>query len=237
MSNSISKVSNIADRASYEVVPIVDEPVVYPGDIITNGDTIKIDFYFSGSGFPPPNTKLYINFGGLKLNSEDPGEITTAVDLVPAEKASEEYEVIEDETQSEDDVATVAGSSVVDELQIDADSPSFIHRTGFYYFVEKDDVDPSFSFRPIVSEVDHGGYAPISISLNLASDASPGDYEITSILTYGGDNVVKQSRAESTIHVNSKTEQYRLPIVILGLILTFSALLVDIPLSDFVGVF
>lgn len=211
-----------ANQASYEIVPILDEPVV------NRGETVQIDFYFTGDGLMPPSSKLYLNYGGLQLDPKDPGEITTAVDLRPAEEVPEGY----DEKELDDgDLALLLGSDALNTTDVDPNDPGVVHRVGTLFFDNKE-TDRSTKFEPIHSEVAHGGFPPISVELNLDSNIPSGDYEISSVLTYGNDELVKQSKSTNTVHVNSRVEQYRLWIAILGLFLAFAALLVDIPIGD-----
>jgi len=78
----------------------------------------------------------------------------------------------------------------------------------------------------------YDGSAPISLSLNLADDVPPGDYDIISVLTYGNEVITKQSQAVQKIHVNSWVERHRFSIVVIGLIATLLALAIDIPVMD-----
>lgn len=224
MSESPPEFISATDRASYEVIPIVENPVV------NRGGEININFYFSGNGLNPPNSKLYINYGGIQLESSNPGVITTSIEM----RTSEDISDSDIEDVSEEDLFIAAGSNAMNERDIQPDESGFVHSVGPHFFENKE-VEPPFTFQPIYSEVSHNACPPISISINLDDNVSPGDYEITSVLTYGNEEVVKQSKSVNSIHVNSRVEQYRFQIVVFGLILTFSTLLLDIPVSDIVS--
>lgn len=86
-------------------------------------------------------------------------------------------------------------------------------------------------FPVIVSQSNIYSHAPIEIRIESA-DCDSGDYQIPIILTYGTDEEISQAREDAVVHVNSKTEQYRWFIRVVGLIIALLTLIISAGIAE-----
>lgn len=177
---------------NFELVPILSTPTINPGE------TIKINYYFSGIGVPIGHPidhgKLYANFSGIKSN-----------DNVKIERGVQGF-VSDDGSKYK--VETGERAHQVKELPEHISNVT--HGLDKSFFLSHKPDEPELSegeIPPIHGEFDFGDHPPLIIKVPTSKDQDPGDYEIKNVFTYSQNNQIKASRENLTVHVNTWIER------------------------------
>lgn len=206
--------------SSYEVVPLLQDPDVEPGD------TIHIDIFLSGGGrIAERRLEIFHSYDGLF--EEEVGSIRFMGNKVPRDYVEEHLEVEYDEQIIErngeeyvfffrnNDLEGFSLSTMereLDDVATNIHIPSWMKIPQSNYGPEENKPESSGSdieyIRPKLFELTYEGTPPFELELNISENADPGDYEIPCVLTYNTDlGVIKNSRENIQFHVNDRIEQ------------------------------
>ena len=181
------------------VTPQYSVVALAKGLTVNPGDELDFDVYFQGYGQVDRN-KFQIVANPTLLNKNPAGSITTTIVSADAETG---------------DRGVLIGEEFHNEAEIDLTGCTVILDDGYFLPVR----GAEGGYSGVAAEIHHEGDAPVQVTLNISNDASPGDYEVATSLTYGGMDVIKQDRDKVTIHVRSWPERHRTVLTVTGAII------------------
>jgi len=185
------------------VVPVVENAS------LEDGETLNVDIYVSGTG-RPDYAKLHVQH--------------------PYPRAIEEVTVQYAVDVEEGTGRVVAGDEGAYEINEAATSTvgyTAILSPAYFAQVRRD----GRTLDQIYGEKKHDGHPPIDLSIDIAPDAPPGDYELVCTLTYSRDGVVTQSVERVDFHIQNI---YEANIELIAIAIISSLLLVANTLANWI---
>ena len=172
------------------VVPIIKKSP------INRGETLNVEIYFSGKGIPK-DAKLHVQHPYPEIVSS-PQDIS----VIHSIKTNDSGEII-------------AGNEAKHNV-----NNRNISINGFTFGVSPAFFNPIHNkpgrIEQIYAEKKHDGLAPIKFSLEIDSDAEPGDYDIIFTLTYSDGTEIRQTSDSIEFHINNFYEEYKLALSFLS---------------------
>lgn len=190
--------------ASYNIVPVIQNPEV------NRGDSINVDFYISGAG-ETGRKRIHILHPYPELFQEDVGSIYPGMVLVPPEEVKENSNASSRIMARQDAPENHRKEGNVDFVGSQISVPDWILEEvpgSRVREISPPTPGPAPDTFPMkLSEGVMGETAPFHLELNIADDADPGEYEITSIFSYESASSIKSDKDTVVFHVNDWIEE------------------------------
>lgn len=180
--------STIARRTGkYSLISIVQTPRIDPGD------TIEVDLYVLGGGHIGDN-RLDIIYGFQHLiNADGQGQAESAVGIDLDGNIRTGQETIDDEL-------------IKTRYELPATGRQFSFASEL---INTHGHESETDFPPSELGRSHDGNPPLRLEIKTGAEASPGNYELPLVFTYGSGEIIKQDRTHVGVHVNSWVERHR----------------------------
>jgi len=205
------------DNPVYDIVPIVRNSSIHPGD------TVEIEVYFHGSG-PVSTNKFQIVSDSEILDDDQSGNILLNI------KSGDGGQAIDRMTGEKTDITgkmVFGGPGVSRTHTIDQRGLIAILDPGFFWPINRG----SNAYPQVASELAPSGDPPILAKLNTKDNAAPGDYDVAFSFTYGTQSA-NQAHEKVTIHIEDWTERHKQALrftgVIVGTIIAVISLLLTL---------
>lgn len=200
------------ETPSYTLIPI-------PSAIITDpGRTVNVDIYISGFGYIS-NNKMIVFVPSNLLNTENPGRIGASIGCMHNKTTNITVPIF---SETSTNLTAVKAGLIPGMTGLIPGVKFSLIKCNFMY---NNETLNEQNVPPIMLEGRNNGSAPSYIIMNLADNATPGDYEIPIVFTYTDGEKWYQDKKQITIHVNNPIEENRFWLVIaltlLGGLLTY----------------
>lgn len=204
---------------AYDVIPIVRTPNIDPGE------SIDIGIYVSGYGDVDRSKVSIFHSQPQILDKENPGELKHNI-VGGLDKSSNEIQtlftgdVIIEEGLDPTLELTQSGVTLSLSPIHFADDPGWGPPRGHSHYAKNE------TYPRILSETTFNSRSPVEITYFTSDQASPGDYEIHAVLTYGNGEQTQQSKESVSVHINNRRERWEpvptIAIILAALIALFS---------------
>jgi hypothetical protein len=194
-------------NAVYSLVARNRTPIVNPGK------QLEIEVFISGHGMPEEGNKLFVSWSSpYVIDVEGPGILTACISYATHK--------VTGKTQP------VAGKEYTQTWELT--SVGIVGNLNKGYFSEVPDRETrEFGIGDVMGEHTWGDEPPLLLTLNMAKDAAPGDYEVAFIFTYSGEHGLLQDCKAVKFHITSwweRNQRWVLPLAIVAVGIAFASL-------------
>jgi len=193
--------------AIYSIVTRNRTPMVNPSG------KLEIEFYLSGYG-TPEKAKLNIQWSSPYVISEKPGRVTYCLEPF-FDKAENQWK----SALITDDINPTGELTILDK-RFFKEMPSLVKDP------KKEKEAAEAELRPVRSEYSLDRHPPILWSINIASNAPSGDYDVALTLTYGNEQNLRQDYKTVPFHITSWWERNQGWVTPIGVSIAFLSLLI-----------